>query len=244
MKTEKKGFLTLFIFLMTTMLACSVPGFSGGEVTPVPEEDSDFLSFTTIPGGYTVSLNPGDRVTGSRLEYIGQEGDAYRVRINGQESLKRIGDSFSWAGIIAPGVYGSYNLRLTTTLLGALPVTGSVKLTILDWVPTELATLPDMTNALHFDNILAIQSSIPTGGQFPASTMVYNGLVTQGDTTYAQISGNAGNANYALGDSVVWTGQLRDNVFVRYNLRVISFDENSILLEGGSEIWVTDVTYR
>ena len=241
MRTEKLAIGIFTLLLMLTTIACAVPGFSGSQATSTPQADSDFLSFT-VPG-YTTSLSPGENVPGSRLEYIGQEGDAYRVRIDGQESIKRIGDSFTWAGIIAPGIYGEYSLRLTTALLGPLPAAGTVKITVLDWLPTELTTLPDLTNAIHYGNIPVIDLTVPVGESVLASNMIYDGIVTQGGTEFAQLTNAAGNKLFAELDSVVWTGTLRENVFLRYNLRVISFNENNIVLGGTAEIWLTDPTY-
>ena len=42
----------------------------------------------------------------------------------------------------------------------------------------------------------------------------------------------------ALGDSFVWTGKIRDNVHLAYNLRVTSLNEEAIRLTGTAELWV------
>lgn len=234
--------ITLIAMLLLTALACGVPGFPSATPTPAPFTPGDFLTYTIIPPAYTVSLNPGDHVPGAPLQYIGQEGDTYRVRIGGLEAVKRVGDSFAWAGIIAPSVYAEYNLRLTTTLLGPLPVTGGVELTILDWQPLEVAFLPDLSEAVHFGNIL-VNYNVPAAETLPASTLVYSGVYTQGSQQFARFSGLSAQPYYAQGDSLVWTGQLRENVYVRYNLRVISFDEDNVLLGGTAELWLTEQTY-
>lgn len=245
MKSTSKGKLWIGIFgmlLILSMLACSVPGFTTPGATPTPTNDSDFLTFSVPAPGYAISLNPGDRVPGSRLQYLGQEGDAYRVKIGGQESLKRIGDSFTWAGIVGSGVYGEYNLRLTSTLLGPLPVAGGVRLTILDWEPIQITSLPDLTNALHIGNLF-INYSINKGEVIPATDMIYNGTVQQGSTEYAQFSNISGSSNFLIGDFVGWSGSLRENVFLSYSLRITSFDEDRIILTGTADIWITDPTY-
>jgi len=241
MREDKKGLIGLVALLLLAALAC-VPGFSAPAATVTPESPGNFLSFNIIPPAYTVSLNPGEHVPGAPLEYVGQEADSYRVRIGGQEAVKRIGASFAWAGVIAPGVYGEYNLRLTTALLGPLPVTGGVKLTLLDWQPVEVAALPVLTDTLHFGNIL-IEETLAVGEAMPGSTLVYNGVYTQGNQQFAQFSGLSTNPYYAQGDSLVWIGQLRANVYIRYNLRLLSFDANSAQLVGTAELWLTEITY-
>ncbi len=231
--------ITLFV-VMLSATACGLPGLSGSEATATPA--GNFLTFTIIPPAYTISMNPGERVPGAPMEYVSQEGDTYRVRIGGQEALKRGGDSFAWSGIIAPGVFAEYNLRLTSALLGPLPVTGGVKLTILDWQPVATAVLPQLPNALYFSNIL-LDHNLALGETMPASTLKYEGMVTDGSRQLARFSGLTGLTDYAQGDSVTWAGQLRSNVYVRYNLRVISFDEDNVLLGGTAELWFTEPTY-
>ncbi len=209
---------------------------------PTETPASNLLTFSIIPPAYTISMNPGEKVPGAPLEYVGQEGDTYRVRIDGQELLKRTGDSFAWSGIIAPGVHGDYNLRLTSALLGPLPVTGGVKFTILGWQPVATAAVPQLPEALTFSNIL-LEHNLAVGETMRASTLQYLGPATIGTQEYAQFSGLNGPANYAQGDSITWVGQLRDNVYVRYILRVITFDEDNARLAGTAELWFTEPTY-
>lgn len=230
----------LAILLLLLLAACGLPGRSGSEATATPV--GNFLTYSIIAPAYTISMSPGERVPGAPMEYLGQEGDTYRVRIGGQEALKRVGDSFAWSGVIAPGVHGEYNLRLTSALLGPLPVTGGVKLTILDWQPVATAVLPELPNSLHFSNILQ-DHNLAVGATMPASTLRYEGLVTEGNRRLARFSGLTGLSDYAQGDSVTWIGQLRSNVYVRYNLRVLSFDEDNVLLGGTAELWLAEPTY-
>jgi len=230
----------LFVTLLT-MVGCGLSG-NGFETTPTVTPMGNFLTFTIIPPAYTITMNPGDRVSGAPMEYIGQEGDTYRVRIGGQEALKRAGDSFAWSGVIAPGVHGDYNLRLTSALLGPLPVTGGVKFTILDWQPVATAVMPQLPDALYFSNIL-LEHNLSAGETTPASILKYEGVVSDGSRQLARFSGLTGLTDYAQGDSVTWTGQLRSNVYVRYILRVITFDENHVLLGGTAELWFTEATY-
>ncbi len=231
---------TTAVLLLLLLAACGLPGRSGTEATATPA--GDFLTYSIIPPAYTISMNPGGRVPGAPMEYVGQEGDTYRVRIGGQESLKRVGDSFAWSGVIAPGVFAEYNLRLTSALLGPLPVTGGVRLTILDWQPVAMVGLPQLPNVLHFSNILQ-DYNLAIGETMPASTLRYEGIVSEGSRRLARFSGLPGLTDYAQGDSVTWMGQLRSNVYVRYNLRVINFNEDNVLLGGTAELWLAEPTY-
>jgi hypothetical protein len=72
------------------------------------------------------------------------------------------------------------------------------------------------------------------GQTIPGTTLVYAGETDQG----AAFSGTAQYPYRALGDSLIWLGQLRGNVYVRHNLRVVTYSANSLTLGGTAEIWV------
>ncbi|HID52451.1 MAG TPA: hypothetical protein EYP41_10475 [Anaerolineae bacterium] len=237
--TSSRKTLTFVLALLTAVtLACStasIPGLDQGPpatATPV----GDYLTLE-IPA-FTASLAAGELVGGARLEYLGKSPDGgYRVAIDGQEVVKRSGDSLIWSGVIGPGVLATLNLRVTTSLLGELPVAGSVKLHILYPEALELTAVPQLPNALYFSNIV-INYSVPAGQTIPGTTLVYAGLTQQAGIDVAQISNGSRQTYHAVGDSLVWAGKLRDNVYARYNLRIISFDEATVQVGGLAEIWI------
>ncbi len=238
MATSRKTLAFVLVLLTAVALACStasIPGLGQGPAataTPV----GDYLTLE-IPA-FTGSLVPGELVGGAQLEYLGKSPDgSYRVTIDGQEVVKRAGDSLIWSGVIGPGVLATLNLRVTTSLLGELPVAGSVTLYILYPEVLELTAVPQLPDARHFSNIV-INYSVPAGQKIPGTTLVYDGLTQQAGIDLAQISNSGRQTYYAAGDSLVWAGKLRDNVYVRYNLRIISFNENSIQIGGLADIWI------
>lgn len=233
-------FVGLVLLSMTTACTVLVPGLLGTpEPVASPTPMGDTLSFSNP--AFTFSLQPGEFIPGTQLQFVEREGDAYRVRIDGQEATKRIGDSFIWDGVLAPGVFGNYNLRLTTIILGSLPVAGSVELTVFYPAPVQLDTLPDRGTALAFNNAI-INYLIPPGRQIPGTTLVYVGMVEQGQgdavTRQAQLSGLAGYPYLAVGDSLRWQGSLLDNVYVSYSLRVLGISENGLRLTGTADLWI------
>lgn len=238
MTSSRKILAFILVLLTAVTLACStssIPGLGRGPaatVTPI----GDYLTLE-IPA-FTGSLAPGESVGGARLEYLGKSPDGgYRVTIDGQEVVKRSGDSLIWSGVIGPGVLATMNLRVTTSLLGELPVAGSVKLNILFPEVLELTAVPQLPAARHFSNIV-INYSVPAGQTIPGTTLVYDGLTQQAGIDVAQISNSDRQTYHAVGDSLVWAGKLRDNVYLRYNLRIISFNENSVQVGGLAEIWI------
>jgi hypothetical protein len=201
----------------------------------------DTLSYT-IPA-YTINLSPGDFVPGTRLQFIDRTAEGYQVKIDGLDATKRTGDSFFWSGVIAPGVFANYNLRLTTAVFGSLPAAGPVEIIIFNPDPQE-AALPQELVARSADyNSILVNYQVPPGMTIPGSTLVYEGQVKQGEgqqaAELAWLTGLSGYPYLALGDSLVWTGQVRDNVYVRYSLRVTTMNEYGLRLSGTAELWIS-----
>ncbi len=240
MKQHHLALSGFIVLLLLAGLACVVPGVGPPEPPASPTPLGDTLSFL-IPA-YTISLAPGDTVPGTRLHYVGHNEGVYQVTIDGLAAAKRTGDSFIWNGVMAPGVYANFNLRLTTAVFGALPVAGPVEIILFNPEPVEMALTADVVNAQpYFGNIL-IDYRIPPGRPIPGTTLVYEGIVNQGEgrqtSQLAQLSGLTGYPYLALGDSLIWVGKLRDNVYIRYSLRATAINENDLRLSGTAELWV------
>lgn len=243
----RKPLLMLLLFALPA-LACKVPDIPEkprmpGLVRPTPTsspEIGDAISFL-VPT-YAQRLKPGESVPGTQLTYIGDSDNGYEVSIGGQRAIKRSGDSFYWSGVIAPGVFANYNLRLTAGIFGGMPVGGPVEIIVLFPEPQPLPLADNPDARLHLGNVV-IDYRVPRNESVPGTTLVYQGLERQGlgnqSATLARISGLSGYPNLARGDSLIWTGMLRGNVAVRYNLRAVSFDEKQLRLVGTADLWIT-----
>lgn len=230
------GFVVL---LALTTLACAVPGFDEAEPDPTATAVGDTMYFN-IPV-YTHQLASGDTVPGTGLRYKDRQGDAFAVDIDGQTTLKRTGDSFYWSGVLVPGVFANFNLRLTTNFGGGMPVAGPVEIIVLNPVPIEESSVPAVENMLHYSGIVA-DYTVPVGYTIPGTSLTYEGIEKRGQggqlTDFARLSGTSGYPYLAFGDSLVWTGRLLDNVYVRYNLRVTSLKEDALRTTGTAELWL------
>jgi hypothetical protein len=235
MRHSFKSLATFWLVLCLTALACTIPGTGSGETAVTPTPVGDTMTFL-IPA-YTFSLEPGDMVPGSQLQYVGKTGDLHDVKIDGEAAQKRVGDSFIWNGVVAPGVFAKYNLRLAPDFLGPLPVAGPVEVTVLNPVAAALPALPDWPNAIRYNNIVTAHN-VPVGWTIPGTTLVYDGVSTQGQVDSARLTGLTGHPLFALGDSITWIGSLQDNVAIRYTFRVVNFNENSLQLGGTAELLV------
>ena len=232
--------LVWFIGLLALVtLACAVPGFDADKPNATPTAVGDTMYFN-IPA-YTYQLSPGEAIPGTGLRYKDRQGDAYEVSIDGQTTMKRSGDSFYWSGVLAPGVFANYNLRLTTSVFGSMPVAGPVEIIVLNPVPVEVTSVPINENTMAFSNIVA-DYTVPVGYTVPGTSLVYEGIEERGQggqlTDVARLSGTAGYPYLAFGDSLVWTGKLHDNIYIRYNLRVTSIKDDNLRLSGTAELWV------
>lgn len=221
-------------------LACSLPSLDSSTPAPTLTPVGDTLTFTNP--AFTMNLEPGDSVPGTGLHYVGRESDAYLVTIDGQEALKRTGDSFIWDGVVAPGVHATYNLRLTTAVFGPLPVAGPVSLTVFYPEPSPIENLPPLEGALTYRNTI-LTYLVSAGQNVPGTNLVYEGSETQGDGQSAQLARFSGLSGYplrAVGDSLTWTGTLRPNVYVRYNLRLLNVNDDSVRLAGTADLWIQE----
>lgn len=232
----------MYGILSVALAACSlVAGIGSSGPPPSPTPPGDTLSYT-IPA-YTVSLSPGDMVPRTRLQYIEHTNEGYLVKIDGLEATKRTGDSFYWSGVVAPGVYANYNLRLTTDVFGKLPAAGPVEIIIFNPEPAELALPADLAAAAPVYNNIVVDYQVPPGMTIPGSTVVYEGMITQGEgqraVDLAWLSGMSGYPYLALGDSLVWVGRVRENVYVRYSMRVTTLNEYGLRLSGTAELWIS-----
>lgn len=242
MKRPRLVLTFLYLTMLLILSACSlVPGLGPSGPPPSPTPPGDTLSYT-IPA-YTINLSPGDGVPGTRLQYIERGDGGYLVKIDGLEATKRIGDSFFWSGVIAPGVFANYNLRLTTDVFGKLPAAGPVEIIVFNPEPMESALPAELAAASPTYNNILVNYQVPPGMIIPGSTVVYEGMVAQGEgqqaTQLAWLTGLSGYPYLALGDSLVWVGRVRENVYVRYSLRVTTLNEYGLRLSGTAELWIS-----
>lgn len=237
-KTMQKGkwFAVLVVLLLLPALACDVPGevsIPGVGPAPTATPMGDTISYL-IPL-YSYTLKPGESVPGTRLTYVEREGDLYHVTIDGLAATKRIGDSFIWDGVISPGVYAIFNLRITKEVQGELPVAGPVEVVIFNPQPVEIDELPTEGVELSFDGIL-VNYLIPAGREVPGTTLAFVGIRKQGEGSQqvqlAELSGLSGYNLFAVGDSLVWRGKLLDHVAVEYGFRVTGISEEGLRLTG------------
>jgi hypothetical protein len=123
-----------------------------------------------------------------------------------------------------------------------MPVAGPVEVIVLFPEPQPLPLAGDPETKIHLSNII-LDYHVPLNNNIPGTTLVYQGMESQSPgnqaTTLARVGGLTGYPNLAVGDSLVWSGFIRNNVAIRYNMRVVSFDEESMRVVGTAEMWIS-----
>ncbi len=203
---------------------------------PSPTPQGDIIIFQTL--NYSHTLVEGGFVPGTRMQYISaNDNSTYRVQINGREATKRPSDSLAWKGIIAPGVVGEYDLRLTSAFLtNDLAALGEVTIYVLNPAPTQLPNNTSPIAPLSFETII-VDYIVPVGHTIPGTTLTYIGIAENGS---AELAGTTGHPFYQQGDSFLWTGYLRDNVTLRYELNFNNVTAETIQLTGTAKLWVSN----
>jgi hypothetical protein len=236
------NFRYLFLLILAT-LACTSSPFSSPTPTPRPEPPAGAISYY-VPQ-YTRELQPGDAVPGTRIEYVGPDGDAHEVKINGLSAIRQTGESLLWDGIISQGVYADYRLRLATVSSGfmqfQLGATGPVEIYIFNPEPEALDSLEGFMSPGHirFANIPVQYGPIPPGGRIPGTTLVFEEVTRQG----VRLSGTELHPYWSVGDAIQWQGQLRNNVLIRLRMPITAADDRGLRLGGEAELWVIPPAY-
>lgn len=226
--------LFLIVALATVALACAIPGTSRTPTPPPPPTPPGDTIFFTAP--YAMMLEPGTTIPGTEITFVQQTDTVYELRVEGLRAVRQDGDALTWRGVVAPGVYGTYRLRLRSPLVGQLRAEGDVDLAIFNPAPVELPpTNSPPAGSVYYNNI-PVQYFVPEGHRIPGSTLIYDGQ----EDGIARLSGTAGYPYFALDASILWLGKLRENVYIRYNTRVASLNENGLGLTGTAELWIAE----
>lgn len=230
MKDALQSAILFVMLLLATGLACAVPSLDNSPaVPPSPTPPGDTLH---LSAPFSTAIAPGSSIAGTRIVYVQSAGDVHEFSIDGLRAYRQVGDSLTWRGIMAPGLFGDFRLRLASDFLGRLRAEGRVAVAVLNPAPVEIPPTQRPDASIYLQGI-PIDYFTPEGRRIPGTTLIYEG-------TYeglAQVSGTAGYPFFSRDDSLLWQGQLRDNVFIRYDLQVSALSENGLGLSGTAELW-------
>ncbi len=214
---RKAIFLLAILALLTPGMVGCKPGTGG----PVSE--------LTYSAPLERGIRVGEELPGAPIRYVGLSGKEAEVLIAGERAFKQKGDSLDWHGSPAKSVELALSLRVLWYTEETLHVGGMAKVTVQDPnpVPGPITTSPMEYHA-------PVAYTISRGGRIPGTTIEYLRKTEKG----AELSGVEGYPYRKLGDSIVWEGRLRDNVFLRLNVRTLFITEDSLHVGGMATIWI------
>jgi hypothetical protein len=175
----------------------------------------------------------GKVLPGTDIKYIGKTDQGAQVSIGGQVALKRVFDSLTWSGEPAPGVKVDYNLRVISYDEDSLKAGGTAKIILSTIKPNAVAASTLPKNALTFKG--PVTYNVPTGKIIPGTTITYDGKTPDG----AKLGGIEGYPFRKEADSIAWTGQLADKVFLQLDLRTVFYSDNSLQVAGTATLYLT-----
>jgi hypothetical protein len=180
----------------------------------------------------TLTVPVGQAVPGTDIVYESLADQGAYLRIQGQRALKRAGDSVSWKGAPIEGVSVNLALRVLSFSPTELRLVGTVKIVVEGTQPT--AGVIHTTSPLHFSGPVAY--GVGQGARIPGTTVTYEGQTEDG----AKLGGVEEYPFRKTGDSILWEGSLRSNVYIRLELRAVQFDDRGLRVAGLATLWLGD----
>jgi len=189
-------------------------------------QDSSALHYT-LPT--RIIVEAGDRVPGSEIQYLGESDRGAHVLIGGQEAIKRVGDSLDWRGEPVEGASVALATRIASHSADAIQLVGTAEVEVADAEPRAAPLV--RTSPITYNGLVAY--SVAAGDAIPGSTVIYRGATDEG----AEFGGVEGYPFRRAGDSLVWEGALRDDLYILLELRLVQYDEENVRVAGTVQLW-------
>lgn len=209
------------IFPAVLLLGCSNLPFFSGTPTPV-----NTLSYDA-PVSFTIKI--GTLLPGTSISYNGKsDTGAAKILLAGLLAPKQIGDTVDWTGAPTPNV----NVRLNTRVLSfdaqAITLAGTAHVEITN-IKIQAGGTP-RTALIEFS--APVTFSLKPNEAIPGSIVAYVGSTPNG----AQFLGVDGYPYRNQGDSLQYVGHVAPQVFLKLDLRVVSYSDSGIALLGTATI--------
>jgi len=192
--------------------------------TPAPE------GTLVYQGPIELGVAKGNSLPGTDIRYLGITEKGAQLSIEGQTTIKRKGDSLDWEGSPTEGVDLDYSLRILWFDERSLHVGGLVKLVVHEVAPQ--ASIISVSTPMVYR--IPVAYTVARGELIPGTLIEYAGKEEKG----ARLKGVDGYPYRKIADSILWEGKLRDNVFLKLELRVIFYDQGSLRVGGLATLWV------
>lgn len=216
------SFLVFLFALFIPLYACSnIPIIGGGAPTPSRQISYD--------GAVTLNVRAGETLAGTTIAYQGKAPDGRAIMsINGLQALKATADSVKWSGALVLFSLVDLNLRVVTYDETNMTLAGTIHIVVQEPNPTPAQPSPNPI--ANF--IIPVTYTVNKNSILPGTTVGYIGSNTDG----AEFSNLDQFPFRERFDSVVWQGRLRERIAVRYDLRVLDFNNDRVILGGTANV--------
>lgn len=208
-----------------------VLGIVGCSTLPIPLPFATPLPPNTLVynAPTTLTIKAGATLPGTTLVYLGEnENKQAQMVIAGYIAPKQVADTVDWQGSPVPNV----NLKLTTRVAtfdkNAITLVGTAQIEISN-ITVQPGGTPG-TVMLEFN--APVTWSLKKDELLPGTKIVYTGATTEG----AHFLGVEGYPYRKQLDSLQYFGRINPKVFLRLDLRVVTFSETSVTLGGTANI--------
>lgn len=214
-------FLVFLLMLFVSLNACSEIPIVGGAPTPARQ-----ISFE---GPVTLTVRAGEALAGTTIAYQGKASDGRAIMtINGLQSLKSTADSVKWSGALVLFSLVDLNLRVAAFDETGMTLAGTIRIIVQDPTPTPAAPSPNPLASFT----IPLTYTVARNTNIPGSTVAFVGAKEQG----AEFSNLDQIPFRERFDSVVWQGRLRERIAIRYELRVLDFNNDRAILGGTANV--------
>lgn len=212
------GLLCLLISLTACFGNSGTPGTS-----PTP------VNRLTYDAPVSLTIKSGATLPGTTLGYSGKsETGAAKVTIAGQLAIKQVADTVDWQGEPVAGISLKLNTRVATFDDQGITLVGTAHIEIANIRVTPGGT--PGTAMLEFNS--PVTFSLKKNDLIPGSILAYAGATSEG----AQFLGVEGYPYRKQLDSLQYVGRLAPKVFLKLDLRVLSYNESSAIVGGTANI--------
>jgi hypothetical protein len=212
---------------LTGIIATSIAVLIGLAGCLAGPERSSRLTYQLVT---KLTVPVGQELAPTGIRYDRMEDRGAYVIIDGQQALKKKGDSLSWSGTPREGVSLALKQRVLWYTEDDLHLVGTAKVEVDDTVPT--AGPIETTSPVKYSGPVAY--GVRKGSTIPGSSLTYLGKTDDG----AELGGLSEYPYRMAGDSIVWEGTLRPGVYSRLDLRVIQFDDRGLRVGGIVTLWI------
>jgi len=199
---------------------------AGGACNP---KSSGELGYTAP---FETGITTGNFLPGTELQYTGIAADGRaEIYIKGQRALKQKADSISWQGEVSKGVAVELDLRVLWFDEATLHVGGTAKIDVTA-ANVRGGQVPEKAS-LTFGNA-PVAYTVQKGETIPGTLLTFEGKTQEG----AKLGGIDDYPYRKGGDSIVWTGFLQENMWLRLDLRVGIYTDSTLAVAGLASLWI------